>query len=179
MTDDATQRSAIVVGGGPAGLMAAEVLAAKGLRVAVHDHMPSVGRKLLLAGRSGLNLTHSEPTDAFVQRYGPATAVADAVRRFDAAHLRDWAAGLGEPTFVEINATGDKVATERGVSELRGAWAICEIPRAELPKKSCDHLSPFVPWSCHGYEQHTARTALHRERSSFSVKDYWPLDTGR
>ena len=63
-------RSATVVGGGPAGLMAAEVLAAAGVRVTVYEHMPSVGRKLLLAGRSGLNITHNEPIDTLLGRYG-------------------------------------------------------------------------------------------------------------
>ena len=62
--------SATVVGGGPAGLMAAELLADAGLAVTVYEHMPSVGRKLLLAGRSGLNITHSEPIDDLLRRYG-------------------------------------------------------------------------------------------------------------
>ncbi|MFM8756672.1 MAG: NAD(P)/FAD-dependent oxidoreductase, partial [Limnohabitans sp.] len=59
-----------VVGGGPAGLMAAEVLSAAGMQVDLFDAMPSVGRKFLLAGKGGLNLTHSEPGDVFAQRYG-------------------------------------------------------------------------------------------------------------
>lgn len=63
---------ACVIGGGPAGLMAAEVLANLGADVAVFDHMPSMGRKLLLAGRSGLNLTHSEGIEGLLDRYGPA-----------------------------------------------------------------------------------------------------------
>ena len=63
MTRPAPFGSATIVGGGPAGLMAAEVLARPGVAVTVHEHMPSVGRKLLLAGRSGLNITHSEPID--------------------------------------------------------------------------------------------------------------------
>ncbi len=65
-------QAAIVVGGGPAGLMAAEVLADAGMRVTLYDHMPSVGRKLLLAGRGGLNITHSEPIDELLVRYGSA-----------------------------------------------------------------------------------------------------------
>ena len=80
--------------------MAAEVLAAHGMRVAVYDHMPSVGRKLLLAGRSGLNLTHGEPVDDLVARYAEATVVVAAVRAFPPAALRAWCAGLGEPTYV-------------------------------------------------------------------------------
>ncbi|MEO6377890.1 MAG: NAD(P)/FAD-dependent oxidoreductase, partial [Caulobacteraceae bacterium] len=61
-----------VIGGGPAGLMAADVLSAGGARVTVYEAMPTVGRKLLMAGRGGLNLTHSEPFEAFVARYGGA-----------------------------------------------------------------------------------------------------------
>jgi uncharacterized flavoprotein (TIGR03862 family) len=90
-----------IIGGGPAGLMAAEVLARSGAQVTVFEHMPSVGRKLLLAGRGGLNLTHSEPIERFVERYvADAPQVVDAVRAFGPDALRDWAADLGQPTFV-------------------------------------------------------------------------------
>ncbi len=93
--------TATVIGGGPAGLMAAEVLAGAGCEVTVHDHMASVGRKLLLAGRGGLNITHSEPTDEMLERYGPARArLESAVRRWPASALRAWCSDLGEPTFV-------------------------------------------------------------------------------
>lgn len=93
--------TASIVGSGPAGLMAAEVLAEAGFAVTIHDRHRTMGRKLLLAGRSGLNLTHSEPIDDFVARYRSVPPVLEAtVRRFDAAWLRAWAAGLGEDTFV-------------------------------------------------------------------------------
>ncbi|MCB0998663.1 MAG: TIGR03862 family flavoprotein [Acidimicrobiales bacterium] len=93
--------TATVIGGGPAGLMAAEVLAGAGCSVTVHDHMASMGRKLLLAGRGGLNITHSEPTEELLERYGPArTRLESAIRRWPAAALRAWCADLGEPTFV-------------------------------------------------------------------------------
>lgn len=96
-----TATAAIVIGAGPAGLMAAEQLAAAGCRVTVYDRMPSVGRKFLLAGRGGLNLTHSEDPDAFLARYAEAApALASMVRAFPPSALRDWAAELGEPTFV-------------------------------------------------------------------------------
>jgi len=62
--------SAVIIGGGPAGLMAAEVLIGHGVKVDVYDSMPSLGRKFLMAGRGGLNLTHSEPFEQFVSRYG-------------------------------------------------------------------------------------------------------------
>jgi predicted flavoprotein YhiN len=93
--------TAEVIGGGPAGLMAAEILADAGMAVTVHEHMPSVGRKLLLAGRSGLNLTHDEPLDQLAARYASAAhPLGSALRRFGPAELRAWSAGLGESTFV-------------------------------------------------------------------------------
>jgi predicted flavoprotein YhiN len=83
--------SATVVGGGPAGLMAAEMLAGAGLAVTVFEHMPSVGRKLLLAGRSGLNITHSEPIGDLLSRYGPEAGPLDsAVRAFGPQYRRSW-----------------------------------------------------------------------------------------
>src|SRR5438105_12000667 len=94
-------RSAVVVGGGPAGLMAAEALAEAGVAVDLYDAMPSVGRKFLLAGKGGLNLTHSEPFDAFVARYGTRRDVMTRLlRNFDADRLRAWARSLGIETFV-------------------------------------------------------------------------------
>jgi uncharacterized flavoprotein (TIGR03862 family) len=93
--------TAAVVGGGPAGLMAAERLASAGVAVTVHDRMPTVGRKLQVAGRGGLNLTNAEPLDAFLQRYGSAgPALAAAIERFDPDALQAWSAGLGQATFV-------------------------------------------------------------------------------
>ena len=90
-----------VVGGGPAGLMAAEVLSAHGMQVHVYDAMPSVGRKFLLAGKGGMNLTHAEPGEAFLSRYGSRSAhIAPLLEAFDAEALRAWAQGLGIATFV-------------------------------------------------------------------------------
>src|SRR5689334_2179036 len=93
--------SVAVIGAGPAGLMAAEVLSQAGQPVRVFDAMPSAGRKFLLAGRGGLNLTHSEPFDAFASRYGGRRPqIEPLLKQFDAAALRAWAHGLGIPTFV-------------------------------------------------------------------------------
>ncbi|HEX6591352.1 MAG TPA: TIGR03862 family flavoprotein [Moraxellaceae bacterium] len=90
-----------VIGGGPAGLMAAEVLAAGGVAVHVYDAMPSVGRKFLLAGVGGMNITHAEPHADFVRRYGNhAAEVGQWLQSFDAGKLRDWVHGLGIETFV-------------------------------------------------------------------------------
>ncbi|MEW6282619.1 MAG: TIGR03862 family flavoprotein, partial [Candidatus Eremiobacterota bacterium] len=94
-------RSAAVVGGGPAGLMAAEALSGRGIPVDVYDAMPSPGRKFLLAGKGGLNLTHSEPREAFLARYGPGRPrLQPFLDAFGPLELRDWAAGLGVETFV-------------------------------------------------------------------------------
>lgn len=101
MNPGASARQVVVVGAGPAGLMAAEVLAGAGVQVTVLDQMASPARKLLLAGRGGLNLTHSEPLERLLGRYGSgAGVVADAVRSFDPDALRTWCEQLGEPTFV-------------------------------------------------------------------------------
>jgi uncharacterized flavoprotein (TIGR03862 family) len=92
---------AIVIGAGPSGLMAAEVLAAAGVAVDVYDAMPSAGRKFLMAGKSGLNLTHAEALDSFAARYGKRQGwVAPWLCTFGAAELRAWAHGLGIETFV-------------------------------------------------------------------------------
>jgi len=91
----------IIIGAGPCGLMAAEVLAAAGHRVAIYDRMPNPARKFLIAGRGGLNLTHSEPLDAFLTRYGAAEDwLAASIRAYPPESLRAWCEGLGEETFV-------------------------------------------------------------------------------
>jgi uncharacterized flavoprotein (TIGR03862 family) len=90
-----------IIGAGPAGLMAAECLSGRGFKVAVFDGMATPGRKFLMAGRGGLNLTHSEPLPQFVARYGNRVAqVAPWLERFSPADLREWADGLGAETFV-------------------------------------------------------------------------------
>lgn len=90
-----------VVGGGPAGLMAAETAAAEGAQVDLYDAMPSVGRKFLLAGKGGLNLTHSEPLETFLSRYGSRRMqLAPIIRSFGPDAIREWASGLGIRTFI-------------------------------------------------------------------------------
>jgi len=96
-----TTIQAAVIGAGPAGLIAAETLAQDGATVTVYDAMPSVGRKFLMAGRGGLNLTHSEPLPAFLARYREAeTRLAAAIEAFPPECLRAWCEELGQPTFV-------------------------------------------------------------------------------
>jgi uncharacterized flavoprotein (TIGR03862 family) len=112
---------AAVVGGGPAGLMAAETLAEGGISVDLYEAMPSVGRKLLMAGRGGLNLTHCEDWERFLGRYGTAAAnLLPALRAFDATRLREWASGLGIETFV--GTSGRIFPTALKASPLLRAW---------------------------------------------------------
>ncbi len=101
MTIESPSHTASIIGGGPAGLMAAEVLANAGLAVTVYELQRSVGRKLLLAGRGGLNITHSEPIEAMLGRYSASSpSLVAALRAFTPQDLRAWCASLGEPTFV-------------------------------------------------------------------------------
>ena len=110
-----------VVGAGPAGLMAAEVLVAGGAAVTVYDRMPAVGRKFLLAGRGGLNLTHSEDIEALLARYGAATPrLRAAIAAFPPAALRAWCEALGQPTFV--GTSGRVFPTAFKASPLLRAW---------------------------------------------------------
>ncbi|MES2481090.1 MAG: TIGR03862 family flavoprotein [Pseudomonadota bacterium] len=111
----------IIIGAGPAGLAAAEVLSAAGQHVQVYDAMPSAGRKFLLAGRGGLNLTHSEPLEPFLKRFRPLPPVLDkAVRAFDPTALRAWAEGLGTATFV--GSSGRVFPTDMKAAPLLRAW---------------------------------------------------------
>jgi len=111
----------IVIGGGPAGLMAAESLAGRGVAVALYDAMPSPGRKFLLAGKGGLNLTHSEALGSFVPRYGARAGLFQALlSEFGPADLRHWAKGLGIDTFV--GSSGRVFPDEMKAAPLLRAW---------------------------------------------------------
>ena len=110
-----------IVGGGPAGLMAAEVLSARGHTVTVLEAMPTIGRKFLLAGKSGLNITHSEPYERFVTRFGAANGrLRAALDAFTPDDLRAWAEDLGTQTFV--GTSGRVFPTVMKASPLLRAW---------------------------------------------------------
>ena len=110
-----------VIGAGPAGLMAAEVLASQGVAVRVFESKPSVGRKFLMAGRGGLNITHSEPEEQFLGRYGArGPQMQNMLAQFDAKALRNWVHGLGIETFV--GSSGRVFPQEMKAAPLLRAW---------------------------------------------------------
>jgi hypothetical protein len=116
-------RRVAVIGGGPAGLMAAEILSGAGsaLSVQVFDAMPSVGRKFLLAGKGGLNLTHAEPPASFNARYGDsAAALEPSLRELGGAEMRQWAEGLGVDTFV--GSSGRVFPKDMKAAPLLRSW---------------------------------------------------------
>ena len=85
----------VIIGAGAAGLMAADVLSAAGMSVNVYESKPSVGRKFLMAGKGGLNITHSEPIDDLIRRYDQSEWIEPMIRAFDAARIRAWMVSLG------------------------------------------------------------------------------------
>jgi uncharacterized flavoprotein (TIGR03862 family) len=115
------EKIAAVIGGGPAGLMTAEVISARGVKVDVYDAMPSVGRKLLMAGKSGLNITHSDPFEAFVERYGKRRPqIEPLLKGFGADELREWVHSFGIETFV--GTSGRVFPVGMKASPLLRAW---------------------------------------------------------
>src|SRR3569623_1111039 len=110
-----------VIGGGPAGLMAAEVLSRGGVQVDLYDALPSVGRKFLLAGVGGMNITHSEPVAVFLSRYGArASAIKPLLEAFPPIILREWIHGLGIETFV--GSSGRVFPKDMKAAPLLRAW---------------------------------------------------------
>jgi len=157
-----THTQIAVVGGGPAGLRAAEVAAAGGLQVTLYDGKPSVGRKFLVAGKGGLNLTHGESQDRFVTRYSgpdqPSEIWEKLLAGFDSADLREWAAGLGVETF---QATSGRVYPKalkaapllrRWIERLRSLGV-----RFEMNHRLAS-LKPGNPWQL-GFANGTTATA--------------------
>jgi hypothetical protein len=120
---DLSTKTAAVIGAGPAGLMAAEVLAQAGVRVTIYDAKPSVGRKFLMAGKSGLNLTMDAPLDAIVPHYAEAAETLRPILAvFDAAAVQDWARGLGQEVFT--GSSGRVFPRAMKASPLLRAWLV-------------------------------------------------------
>lgn len=146
---------ALIIGAGPAGLMAAEVLARAGHQVTVADAMPSVGRKFLMAGKSGLNLTKAEPPDAFLSAYAGAPGTfLDAVRAFGPDAVQDWAIGLDQTIFT--GSTGRVFPTVMKASPLLRAWL------ARLNKAGVTFRTRWV-WSGWNDDQPVFDTPTGRE----------------
>jgi uncharacterized flavoprotein (TIGR03862 family) len=119
--DKTTAKSVAIIGGGPAGLMAAQEAVKAGLQVDVYDAMPSVGRKFLLAGKGGLNLTHSEAAEPFVSRFGSRSGeIGTLLQQFGAAEVQAWAHGLGVETFV--GSSGRVFPKDMKAAPLLRAW---------------------------------------------------------
>ena len=172
----------IVIGGGPAGLRAAEIAKAGGAAVTLFDAKPSVGRKLLVAGRGGLNLTHAEPLEKFSTRYTgsgqPENIWAELLAEFDATALRQWAAELGVETFA---ATSGRVyPRELKAAPLLRNWV--RRLRASGVKFALRHrwtgLHADAQWQVDfqtGDEARTARSPVQRCRSA----NFTPLARSR
>lgn len=139
----------VVIGGGPAGLMAADVLVQQGYAVHLYDAMPSIGRKFLLAGKGGLNLTHSEGADAFAARYGDRRSIIEGLLvDFGPAELRQWALELGIETFV--GTSGRVFPKDMKAAPLLRAWLL----RLRHPQSGVAvqfHMRHrWTGWSTHG-----------------------------
>ncbi|MFL1731656.1 TIGR03862 family flavoprotein [Moraxella oculi] len=118
MTDQS--QSIAIIGAGAAGLMAAEVLSDRGLRVHVYEQMPTAGRKILMAGKTGLNISHDEPLPTFMSRYMPKKRLAYCVEQFSANDIREWMQGLGIDSYV--GSSGRIFPVQMKASGLLRAW---------------------------------------------------------
>lgn len=144
--------------------MAAEVLAGAGLRVTVFEHMRSVGRKLLLAGRSGLNITHSEPLDDLLDRYGAGRPhLTAALTDFGPTELRAWCASLGEPTFV--GPTGQVFPASFRATPLLRSW----LARLEQSGVTVDAGSRWVGWATAAGGGPDPATSLFTDRDGGTI----------
>jgi hypothetical protein len=163
-SDRGRTRLVAVIGAGPAGLMAAEVLARGGIAVTVFERMASPARKLLLAGRGGLNLTHSETLGAFLGRYGAARPwLEPAIRRFPPEALVAWCEGLGQPTFV--GSSGRVFPRSLKASPLLRAW----LARLAALGVVLRPLHRWVGWDATGALRFETPEAMASDRPDATV----------
>lgn len=162
-----------MIGGGPAGLTAAETVARGGAAVTVFDRMPSVGRKFLLAGRGGLNLTHSEDLEQFLRRYGAAMPnLRPAITAFPPAALRAWCEALGQPTFV--GSSGRIFPKAMKASPLLRAW----LARLRASGVAFNLRHRWKGWDGDGrlvFETPGGETAIHADATVLALGGAsWP-----
>src|ERR1700726_1460448 len=162
-----------IIGAGPAGLMAAEVLAQGGARVTVYDGMPSAGRKFLMAGRGGLHLTHSDALPSFLTRYGKAAPqLPAAIEAFPPERLRAWSEGLGQPTFV--GSSGRVFPQAFKASPLLRAW----LRRLDATGVAFKPRHLWVGWSHDGallFDSPGGEVAVHADAAVLALGGAsWP-----
>ncbi len=162
-----------VVGAGPAGLFAAEIIARAGHRVTVYERMPSPARKFLLAGRGGLNLTHSEPIENFLPRYGAAAEkVRTAVEAFPPSALIDWANGLGAETF--IGSSGRVFPRAMKASPLLRAW-LRRLNELGVVIKTRHRWTGFTAEGGHSFKTPEGPIAIRPDATLFALGGAsWP-----
>lgn len=159
-----------IIGAGPAGLIAAEILSAAGVRITLYDRMPSVGRKLLMAGRGGLNLTHSEPLDAFLPRYGEARdKLTPMIEAFSPRDLIAWCEGLGQETFV--GSSGRVFPKAMKASPLLRAW----LARLQSQGVTIQTRATWLGWSDDGALRFAGAEPVRADATLFALGGAsWP-----
>ncbi|MEX0338442.1 MAG: FAD-dependent monooxygenase [Arenibacterium sp.] len=153
-----TETDALVVGGGPAGLMAAEVLSAAGHRVVVAEAKPSFGRKFLMAGKSGLNLTKAEDVDDFINAYeGDAAWLRPTIEAFGPADVQTWASSLGISLFT--GSTGRVFPKEMKASPLLRAW-LARLAKQGVAMRNRHHWTGWRGPGCAAFQTSEGETTI-------------------
>ncbi len=174
LTSTQQTQTVAIIGGGPAGLMAAEVLSQAGLIVDVYDAMPSVGRKFLMAGKGGMNITHSEPLTDFLPRYGSRREqIEPLLQTFSPDALREWIHGLGIETFV--GTSGRVFPTDMKAAPLLRAW----LHRLRENGVRFHMRHRWVGWDDAAVLRFEVRNTPHPESLSQKEREVEPSPAGR